>query len=205
MAKVSVLVSASALFLVAASFSGAALAGGNVIEERVYRPHHRHSVMVQRETYVSHDFAVPAAPPVGSALHRGAFHGRYTGGNYAYNPAYLEVERRTADYGPTRPLGGIVYGSDSYNSIPYAAGYIAAAGAGGYAGAGYGAAGPGGGMMFEQATVAAPAPVSGFRNEYRTRDAYGFNYDYETENPACWKSQYVGGQIRHVWTCPGGQ
>ena len=60
-------------------------------------------------------------------------------------------------------------------------------------------------MIFEEATTAAPAPVRGFRNEYRTRGAYAFNYDYESENPACWKAQYVAGQIRHVWTCPGGQ
>lgn len=198
----SVLASASALFLAAVGFSSAALAGGDVIEERGYRPHHRtRGVAVRHETYVAHDFVAPALPPVGNGLHRTGFHGRYVGGNYAYNPSYLEVERRTA-FGPQTRFDNVVHGSDSYNSIPYAAGYVA----GGYGVPGYGAGAPAdGGMIFEEATTAAPAPVQGFRNEYRTRGAYAFNYDYESENPACWKAQYVAGQIRHVWTCPGGQ
>ena len=121
MAK-SVLVSTSALFLVAVGFSSAALAGGDVIEERGYRPHHRaRGVIVRHETYVAHDFGAPAPlPPVGEGLHRTGFHGRYVGGNYAYNPAYLEVERRTS-VGPQARYDNVVHGSDSYNSIPYAA------------------------------------------------------------------------------------
>ncbi|MGY3582179.1 hypothetical protein ACVIGB_000896 [Bradyrhizobium sp. USDA 4341] len=206
MNKGSTFISASALLIAIVAASGAAFAGGDVIEGRNHRPHHRHhGVIVQRETYISHDFVAPAQlPPVGVGLHRGAFHGRYIGANYAYNPAYREVERSTA-YGAQAQLDGIVHGSDSYNSIPYAAGYV-----GTYGGAaGYGVAAEGtsvaGGMIFEQNTTAAPAPVRGFRNEYRTRDAYAFNYDYESENPACWKAQYVAGQVRHVWSCPGGQ
>jgi hypothetical protein len=202
MIKGSTLISASALVLAVAGASGSALAGGDV---RYYRPHHRHhGVIVQRETYITHDFAAPAPlPPVGAALHRGAFHGRYIGGNYAYNPAYLEVERRS-QIAVQPPLGAVVYGSDSYNSIPYAAGYAGSYGAPGYGVEVDGTTGAGG-LVYEQSTTAPPAPVPGFRQEYRTRNSYAFNYDYESENPACWKAQYVVGQMRHVWSCPGGQ
>jgi hypothetical protein len=205
MIKGSTLISASALLLAAAGASGSAFAGGDVIEGRYYRSHHRHhGLIVQRETYIAHDFGAQAPlPPVGTALHRGAFHGRYIGGNYAYSPAYLEVERRT-EFAAQPRLGAVVYGSDSYNSIPYAAGYAGSYGTPGYGAAVDGAAGAGG-LVYEQSTTAPPAPIAGIRNEYRTRNSYAFNYDYESENPACWKAQHVAGQIRHVWTCPGGQ
>lgn len=198
------------------SVAGAALsavpahAGGDVIDRapRYHRHHHHHVrrfVPVEAWTPVVRYAAPVVAAPVdtGPGVHRGNFHGRYVGGNYAYNSAYQDVLTATNNrYLEAHRVNAFVapdlVDPDAPDSIANAGVPYSRLDA---------VPEHGGGGIYEQSTSMSPAPTRGVFYENRTRDAYVFSYDYETENPACWRSQTIGGpegiQVRKVWICPG--
>lgn len=147
---------------------------------------------------------VPSAPVnAGPRVRRGNFHGRFVGGNYAYNTSYQETltstnNRYLESHRVTPFVAPDLVDPDApdsvYNSgVPYSRSNSVPE--------------HGGGGIYEKSTSLMPAPTRGIFYENRTRDGYVFGYDYETENPACWGRQTVAGpegvQVRSVWTCAG--
>ena len=135
----------------------------------------------------------------GPRIRRGNFHGRFVGGNYAYNGAYQDVLTYTNNrFLEDRKVNAFVSpdlvdpdnANSVYNSgVPYSRSDAVPE--------------HGGGGIYDKSTSLMPAPTRGFFYENRTRDAYVYGYDYETENPACWGRQIVGGEARSVFTCAG--
>ena len=202
--RTALLLSALAVMASGVVESRPAKAGGDVMD----RPpaHHYHHHHVRRITlYEEVQPMVRYAEPVivqeqtGPIIRRGNFHGKFIGGNYAYNSsyqdtltatgkAYLEshrVDPFVRDYVVNPEDPNSVY----YSGIPYSRSTSVPT--------------RGGGGIYDQSTSLMPAPTRGFFAENRTRDAYVYSYDYETENPACWSTQQVGGERRSVWTCAG--
>lgn len=182
-----------------------AAAGGDIIEERPVRVH-RHRAPVRRITLIRETAApvytgtTTVAAPVesGPRVRRGNFHGRFIGGNYAYNTAYQDVmtytnNRYLESHRVTPFVAQDLVDPDNVNSVynsgvPYSRSESVPE--------------HGGGGIYDRSTSLMPATRGQFY-ENRTRDAYLYGYDYETENPACWSRQQIGSQVRSVWTCAG--
>lgn len=190
---------------------GPAHAGGDVLDRGSSRHHHRHHVRritLAKETpvvrYVDPVLSEPAPPAnAGPRIRRGNFHGHYVGGNYAYTSAYQEVLTSTNN----RYL-------DGHRSTPFVAAELVDPDVPDsvyHSGVAYSRSNSvpehGGGGIYDKSISLMPAPTRGIFYENRTRDAYVYHYDYETENPACWRRQTVsapgGVQVRSVWTCAG--
>lgn len=185
-------------------------AGGEVLDRGPSRSHRHH---VRRITLVKEVPVVRYVDPVlsdpvlpanaASRVRRGNFHGHFVGGNYAYTSAYQDVLTSTKN----RYL-------EAYQVTPFISADLVDPGLSETAydpGARYGLSKSvpehDGGGIYDKMTSLMPAPTRGIVYENRTRDAYLYHYDYETENPACWRQQTVSSpgdvQVRSVWTCAG--
>ncbi len=209
----------AAFALSAAVLAGAALssvapasAGGDVVEgaageaPAVHRTVHHHryyrstTVWAQDTPVVRYvDPAVSVPVPAAPRIRRGNFHGRYVGGNYAYDGAYQQVltytNNRFIESNRITPwVTPDLVDPDNADSVYHSGVPHSRSDA---------VPEHGGGGIYDRITGLVPAPTTGQFYENRTRDGYVYSYDYETENPACWSSQQVGGQIRRVFTCAG--